>query len=637
MLRIRAALVLCLGISLLAGICAADASPSLPAVIENQNHAAAGRLDHGVFTLRLELRRGLWHPEAPDGRAIEVMAFAEEGGPLQTPGPLIRVPQSTEIHASVHNALTTKMFVHGLHLHPAKGDDCLELAPGETKEVRFLAGEPGTYLYWAATENGTIATRFREDTLMSGAFIVDAPGATVSDRVMIIQLWAKDLYRPTFDAVLSINGKSWPHTERLNAQLGEAEHWRILNATPLPHPMHLHGFYFHVDSVGDGETDHRYTEAERRMAVTELVEAGHTFEMTWVPDRAGSWVFHCHILDHMMRGYKAPWLYGPDGPPASMQHTHDSDEDSMAVGMGDLVMGIHVADNKAHLVPASATVPPPATHKDLFVRERKSSPYVPGGPGFYLQGVSTEVGAVGPPLVVTRGERTAITVHNELNEPTAIHWHGIEIESYYDGVPGWTGTPQRTTPQIPPGESFVAYMTPPRAGTFIYHTHWHDVNQLTSGMYGALVVLEPGQKYDPTSDKVFVLGRGGVNEMKDPMLVNGSAQPGLMVLLSGQTYRFRFVNITPNDRQVDTSIRVNGHPFQWRALAKDGAALPPQQATMRDAVQVISVGETYDFEFSPKEPGDYEMRFCSDFGTTVTQMITVVPREHPFSAFAEKR
>jgi hypothetical protein len=35
--------------------------------------------------------------------------------------------------------------------------------------------------------------------------------------------------------------------------------------------------------------------------------------------------------------------------------------------------------------------------------------------------------------VIPRGERTAITVHNELNEATAIHWHGLEIESYYDG------------------------------------------------------------------------------------------------------------------------------------------------------------------------------------------------------------
>ena len=49
----------------------------------------------------------------------------------------------------------------------------------------------------------------------------------------------------------------------------------------------------------------------------------------------------------------------------------------------------------------------------------------------------------------------------------------------------------------------------PRAGTFIYHTHLNDIEQLTSGMYGAAVVLERNQKYDPSTDHAFVLGRDG--------------------------------------------------------------------------------------------------------------------------------
>jgi FtsP/CotA-like multicopper oxidase with cupredoxin domain len=251
--------------------------------------------------------------------------------------------------------------------------------------------------------------------------------------------------------------------------------------------------------------------------------------------------------------------------------------------------------------------------------------------------MSQQVDAIGPPLVLTRGERTAITVTNELHEPTAIHWHGIEIESYYDGVAGWNGTTQNTTPAILPGSSFVAYMTPPRAGTFIYHTHWHNANQLTGGMYGALLVMEPGKKYDPAADKVFVLGRGGLNELHDPLVLNGSSQPGLMVLLPGRSYRFRLVNITPNDSVVATSLMSDGHPVKWRAIAKDGADLPPQQATVRDAVQNISVGETYDFEFAPKGPGDYQLRFCSPLGSEVTQTVAVVPGSSPFSVFAAQR
>ena len=179
-------------------------------------------------------------------------------------------------------------------------------------------------------------------------------------------------------------------------------------------------------------------------------------------------------------------------------------------------------------------------------------------------------------------------------------------------------------------------MTPPGAGTFIYHTHWNDVRQLTGGMYGALLVLEAGQKYNPAVDKVFVLGRSGINEMYDPLVVNGNPQPGLMVLLIGQTYRFRLINITPNDAIVTTSLTVENHPAKWRAIAKDGRDLPTERAIVLDAVRDISVGETYDFEFAPKEPCDYELKFRSLLGTEVTQMIAVVPPDSPFSVYAKR-
>ena len=633
MLRACTTCVLLLGLSMTTAVCSVEFPESKPQISENQNRSPAGRLENGVLTLNLELRRAVWHPRSAEGRSIEVSSFAEQGQLPQAPGPLIRVIEGTEIRISLHNLLSATTFVHGLHEHPGNVDDSVELASGETKQLRFSAGQPGTYLYWAATSNAGIEARFSDEGLMSGAFIVDAPGSKVADRVFVIAIWAKDVFHPTFDALLSINGKPWPYTERLHASVGQPEHWRVLNATAGEHPLHLHGFYFHVEAVGDGESEQRYSEGERRMVVTELVRPGHTFDMTWQPERSGNWLFHCHILHHMMDGYKAPWNYGPDGPPANLEHAH---YDDATLGMGQLIMGITVTDNKNGAVPADATVPTASAHMDLYVRQRDAA-HGPAGPGFYLKDVSKDVGLIGPPLVVTRGERTAITVHNELNEPTAIHWHGIELESYYDGIPGWAGTPQHTTPYIAPGQSFVAYMTPPRAGTFIYHTHWHDVVQLTSGMYGALLVLNPGQKYDPLTDKVFVLGRAGPNEMTAPLLLNGNAQPWIMVLLSRRTYRCRFVNITPNDSTLDISLTMNGRPVQWQALAKDGADLPPQQATARDAVQTISVGETYDFEFAPKELGDYELRFWSKLGSEVTQIIRVVPADSLFSAFAANR
>ncbi len=609
----------------------------LPSVSANDNRTPAGHLDAGILTLRLEVREGKWHPrddrdevnhaEVPG--VIDVYSFSEEGHELEMPGPLIRVPQGTKLHVSVHNVTPVALYVHGLHRHPGQESDVVQLAPGETKQLDFAAGDPGTYMYWASTlAKGQGDT----DGTMAGAFVVDAPGSVIEDRLFMIQGWVRNRFRPDFQGVLVINGKSWPYTERVQARLGRPEHWRVLNASAIPHPMHLHGFYFHVDAIGDGESEQRYSEFERRLAVTETVEAGHTFDMTWVPERIGNWIFHCHIMGHMSEDV-TPVIFGPKGPPAKIEHSHDAYR-SDGMGMSKLVLGITVTDETPKFVPAKAIIPPAAVQKHLFVRERAASDRVPAGPGFYLEGVSKKVEAIGPPLVITRGERTAITITNELNQPTAIHWHGLEIESYYDGVAGWTGSTQHATPSIAPGDSFVAYMTPPRAGTFIYHTHWHDASQLTGGLYGALLVMPPGEAYNPAKDRVFVLGRGGPNEMHDPLLVNGSAQPGMMVLLINQSYRLRFINITPDDESVVISLSSGTQAVQWRAIAKDGADLPEQQAIVGDAMRPLGVGETCDFEFTPKTRGMYELRFTSASGSEVTQMILIVPPDAPMSVYA---
>jgi len=226
----------------LAALClaltASISAEPLPNIAANQNRNPAGRFEAGVLTLHLELRKGVWRPdtddngvtseqtENPDG--IETYAFAEAGHELQIPGPLIRVPQDTELHVTVHNPLAATIFVHGLEQHPGNEKDFVQLAPGETKELRFSSGTPGSYLYWATT---SAEIPVDTDGPMAGAFIVDPPNVRADDRVFVIQLWAKDLMHRSFRGQLAINGRSWPATERLQAHLGQPEHWRILNAS----------------------------------------------------------------------------------------------------------------------------------------------------------------------------------------------------------------------------------------------------------------------------------------------------------------------------------------------------------------------------------------------------------------------
>ena len=92
---------------------------ALPRIEANRNLSPAGQLRDGVLTVRLEIRAGDWYPEAETGPTVVVQAFAEEGRALQIPGPLIRVPEGTEVRATVRNVLDKgTASVYGLHGRP---------------------------------------------------------------------------------------------------------------------------------------------------------------------------------------------------------------------------------------------------------------------------------------------------------------------------------------------------------------------------------------------------------------------------------------------------------------------------------------------------------------------------------------
>jgi FtsP/CotA-like multicopper oxidase with cupredoxin domain len=206
-------------------------------------------------------------------------------------------------------------------------------------------------------------------------------------------------------------------------------------------------------------------------------------------------------------------------------------------------------------------------------------------------------------LVLTRDEPVDITLRNELPEATSVHWHGIELESAFDGVPGWSGTSVSTTPAIEPGQSFLVRFTPPRAGTFMYHTHAHDNRQLASGLYGPIVVLAPGERFDPERDHVVLLGMGGPKDTQTydrfPVVVNGNPRARL-TFKAGVPNRLRLINITTNFIGLNVSVIAANEAVVWRPVAKDGADLPPAQQLARPAWrQLVSVGETRDFVVDP--------------------------------------
>jgi len=102
-------------------------------------------------------------------------------------------------------------------------------------------------------------------------------------------------------------------------------------------------------------------------------------------------------------------------------------------------------------------------------------------PGRTVRGYGFNGQVPGPVLEAKQGVPLEIEFTNRLPEPTVIHWHGLRIPAAMDG----TEIVQRP---VRPGETFTYTFTPPDAGTFWYHPHLNETEQLEKGLYGALIV-----------------------------------------------------------------------------------------------------------------------------------------------------
>jgi FtsP/CotA-like multicopper oxidase with cupredoxin domain len=233
-------------------------------------------------------------------------------------------------------------------------------------------------------------------------------------------------------------------------------------------------------------------------------------------------------------------------------------------------------------------------------------------------------------LELVRGERVAVTLVNRTHEEMAVHWHGIELESFPDGVPGWSGAGSTTLPMIAPGDSLTVRFTPPRAGTFMYHSHSNEMQQISSGLYGTIVVRERGAPRDPATDHVVVFGDGGPTidffAPPPPVLVNGSARPAPLVLAAGPPAPAASRQ-HPHRAPHGARLRDGDSTATWRVVAKDGATIPPARVRDVPARLLFAPGEIYDVEVTPTAGRPLTLRWDgAPGGPRVEGSMVVLPR-----------
>lgn len=102
----------------------------------------------------------------------------------------------------------------------------------------------------------------------------------------------------------------------------------------------------------------------------------------------------------------------------------------------------------------------------------------------------------GPTLRFTEGEYAVIHVTNNMKIESSVHWHGLLLPNFYDGVP------YLNTPPIPPGETFTYEFALKQSGTYWYHSH--TMLQEQSGVYGSFVIEPKEKTLDYDSDLVVM-------------------------------------------------------------------------------------------------------------------------------------
>lgn len=190
----------------------------------------------------------------------------------------------------------------------------------------------------------------------------------------------------------------------------------------------------------------------------------------------------------------------------------------------------------------------------------------------------------GPELRVRQGDMLRVELHNELPEPTTIHWHGLRVPHAMDGVP------HLTQPPVPPGGRFTYAFRCEDAGTFWYHPHANSPEQLGRGLSGALIVEEPaGSAPAADRDVTWLLSdmrvgpdaaiRDDFRHMRDishagrlgnAVMINGRVPQGGFAVRAGERLRLRLINAA--------NARVFALTFEGHApliIALDGHPVAP--------------------------------------------------------------
>lgn len=243
----------------------------------------------------------------------------------------------------------------------------------------------------------------------------------------------------------------------------------------------------------------------------------------------------------------------------------------------------------------------------------------------------------GPVLRARQGDVFDIRFLNQIDDGSAVHWHGLRIRNAMDGVPGMTQD------VVEKGGDFEYRFRAPDAGTFWYHSHNRSWEQVAKGLYGPLIVEEPTPP-DVDQDLVVMIDdwrmtesgalADGFENMHDQAhqgrlgnFARALVEPNASIRL-GDRLRLRLINVA-----TDRIFPVELEGIEGKVVALDGMPLvspqelsdlvlaPAQRADIIvDVVSTNSVGIFFPTREAPYLLGEIKVE-----GKNSTRQPTDIP------------
>lgn len=271
--------------------------------------------------------------------------------------------------------------------------------------------------------------------------------------------------------------------------------------------------------------------------------------------------------------------------------------------------------------------------------------------GKEVKAMTINDGIPGPTLRFKEGEYAVIYVKNEMDVETSVHWHGLLLPNFFDGVP------YLNTPPIMPGETQKYEFPLIQSGTYWYHSH--TMLQEQRGVYGSIVIEAKESELAYDKDLVLILSdwtnQKPMNVLRNLKRGNewynvkkGTATPLNQVIAQGglcaqmSFWRQRMESVDIADVYYNAFL-VNGEPMQqypdfepgekvrlriinasassqfWLTFGGETpllvAADGPEVVPVKREKTFIAIAETYDFIVTLPPSGKIEVRAMAQDGS----------------------